>query len=474
MAKNETNVTKPQKEKLDPKVFKAAIILVFGALASQLNSTMINVAIKTLTIDLKTTVSVIQWVITAYILAMGLAVPVSGWAGKRFGGKKVYIFSRIIFMAGSILCSQAWDIGSLIGFRFLQGIGAGLLIPTLQTLLVHISGGRNLGRIMSVISIPALLGPILGPVLGGIIINSLSWHWIFYVNIPISIIAIFLAWWGLPNDEPSKSKVPLDVIGLLLLSPSFALIIFGISQISKHDSIVPLLIGLVLMAAFIIYALRTKTSPLLDLHLFKSRNFLASNIMLFISGMVLNGALLLIPLYYQQARGESVLFTGLLLIPQGIGMLLSRNWIGGLADRIGTRIIVIVSLIFTIGSTLPFALAGPGTSLYLLAAAMLVQGAALNGLLIPIMVSAYVGLRKDQVPHASVSTRIFQTIGGAFGSAILASILDQQLSNASVSNIQTVTGAYNTAFWWSIGFSVVAFIPTLLLSVRKNEKAAEL
>lgn len=161
----------------------------------------------------------------------------SGLADKRFCGKSIYVFTHRIY-AGSILCSQAWDIGSLIGYRFLLGIGAGLLIPTLQSLLVYISGGRNLGRNMPVFSIPALLGSILSPVLGGIIINSLSWHWIFYVNIPISIIAIFLAWWGLPND----------------------------------------------------------------------------------ADMVLNGALLLIPLYYQQARGESVLFTGLLLVSTYIGL----------------------------------------------------------------------------------------------------------------------------------------------------------
>lgn len=471
MAETQTNAAKPPKEKLDPKVFKAAIILVFGALASQLNSTMINVAIKTLTIDLKSTVSVIQWVITAFILAMGLAVPVSGWANKRFGGKKVYMFSLIVFMAGSVLCSQAWDVGSLIGFRFLQGIGAGLMIPTLQTLLVHISGGRNLGSIMSVVSIPALLGPILGPVLGGVIIDSLNWHWIFYVNIPISMIALFLAWRGLPADEPANGKQPLDVTGLMLLSPAFALIIYGISQISRHGGIVPLLTGLVLLGAFIAYALRTKKEPVVDLRLFQSRNFSASNIMLFLSGMVMNGTLLLIPLYYQQVRGESVMHTGLLLIPQGIGMLLTRSWIGKLADRIGSRIIVIVSLVFTIAGTLPFTFAGPDTNLYLLAAAMVVQGAALNGLLIPIMASAYVGLRKDQVPHASVSTRIFQTIGGAFGSAILATVLGQRLSGAVTPNIQRVAGAYHTAFWWSIGFSVAAFIPALLLSVRKKPLA---
>lgn len=479
MIESKPKAQKPPKEKLDPAMLKVALILVFGALAPLLDSTMVNVGIKTLTMDMKSTVSVIQWVITGYVLTMGMAVPVSGWAVNRFGGKKVYMFSLVVFLAGSVLCSLAWNPGSLIGFRLLQGVGAGILIPTLQTVLVQTAGSRNLGRVMSIIGIPTLLGPILGPVLGGVIINSLSWRFIFYVNIPITLIALLLAWRGIPADKPATSKQSLDIIGLLLLSPAFALLIYGIAQISKYGGlnnsrvVISLALGLALMAAFIFHALRTTKAPLLDLRLFKSRTFSASNVTVFLAGMVMNGALLLLPLYYQQVRGETVLFTGILLIPQGIGLLLTRSWIGGLADRMGSRIIVLISLVVTIVATLPFAFAGSETNQILLAAALLVRGAALNGLLIPIMVSAYEGLRKDQVPHASISMRIFQTIGGAFGAAILAIVTQHQLSSPSAAHIQTVAGAYNAAFWWSIGFSVIAFIPALLLPMRKSGSVAK-
>ena len=477
MTKNKTNVSKLQKEKLDPVVLKVAIILVFGSLAPLLDSTMVNVAIKTIASDLKSTVSVIQWVITGYVLAMGIAVPVSGWADKRFGGKRVYMFSLLVFLAGSVLSALSWNIDSLISFRLLQGVGAGLMIPTLQTLLVQIAGGRNLGRLMSIVSIPALMGPILGPVLGGVIVNSLSWRWIFYINIPICIVALLLAWWGLPTNEPSNSKQPLDILGILLLSPAFAILIYGITQMSSHGSInssaviVPLVIGLCLMGAFVVYALSKKISPLIDLHLFKSRNFSASTVLLFLSGIVTNGAMLLLPLYYQQVRGDSILFTGLLLIPQGIGMLLTRSWVGRLADRIGSRIIVIISLVVIMIGTLPFAFACSDTNHVLLAVALLIRGAGLGGLLIPIMASAYRGLSRDQVPDASIATRILQTIGGAFGSAILATIAQHQLSSSYISDIQAVASAYNVAFWWSIGFTVIAIIPALLLPVRKNGAA---
>ena len=474
MAEKLTNPPKPQKEKIDPMVLKISIIMVIGALAPLLDSTMINVAIKTIAGDMKSTVAIIQWVITGYVLAMAIAIPISGWAINRFGGKRVYIFSLLVFLAGSVLSSLSWNIDSLIAFRLLQGFGAGLMIPTLQTVIIQASGGKDLGRIMSIVSMPALLGPILGPVLGGIIINSLSWRWIFYVNIPICIVALFMAWRGLPTDEPSNSKQRLDIIGILLLSPAFALIIYGVSKISSHGGLsssevfVPMVIGFLMMVAFVVYSLRRKISPVLDLRLFKSRNFSVSIILLFVSGIATNGAMLILPLYYQQVRGQTALLAGLWLIPQGIGMLLTRNWLGKLTDRIGSRIIVIVSLLVTTIGTLPFAFASSDTNQILLAAAQIIRGAGLSGLLIPIMASAYVGLSRDQIPDASIATRIFQTIGGAFGSAILATILANQLLIRNVSSAVTLSNAYNVAFWWSIAFTVVAIIPALLLPKRKN------
>ncbi|CAM3930527.1 DHA2 family efflux MFS transporter permease subunit [Cohnella lubricantis] len=475
MATTKAAAQQSSKEKLDPRIVKISLILVIGALAPLLDSTMVNVAVDTLTADFESAVSAIQWVITGYVLAMGLAVPISGWAVRRLGGKQVYLFSLVAFLTGSILCSLSWDAGSLIAFRIVQGAGAGLLVPTMQTVLVQTAGRQNLGRVMAIIGIPALLGPILGPVLGGLIVDGLSWRWIFYVNIPITAVALLLAWRGIPKQEAAGGKQPLDIVGLALLSPAFALLIYGISEVSGYgglghrEVVIPLAVGLALMAAYIVHALRTARMPMLDIRLFRSRPFLASNVTLFLSGMVMNGGLLLIPLYYQQVRGESVLDTGLLLIPQGIGMLLTRSWIGRLTERTGARFIVIISLAFTVAGTLPFAFADAGTGHLLLAAGQLVRGAASNGLLIPIMVTAYEGLRQDQVPHASVSTRIFQTIGGAFGSAVLAAVIDHELSGRAAVGVGELADAYQTAFWWSIGFSVVSLLPALMLAARRRE-----
>lgn len=465
---------KAKKEKLDPLVVQAAVILVIGSLAPMLDATMVNVAVKAITIDFKTTVSVSQWVITGYALAMGIAMPISGWANNRFGGKQIFMFSLSAFGAGSVLSALSWNSGSMIIFRIMQGLAAGLMMPTTQNMLVQVSGGKHLGQLISYVSIPAALGPILGPVLGGVIVNSLSWRWIFYVNIPVTLVALLLAWRGLPSDKIADRQVSLDWIGIVLLSPALASLIYGIAQMGSHGGITsstvfgPLLSGAVLMIAFVGCTLRRKGTPVLDLRLFRSKNFAASCMLLFLAGLIVNGGMLLLPLYYQQVRGESVLSAGLLLIPQGVGMLATRSWFGTLTDRIGSRPIVLVSLIVTVLGTLPFALAAAGTNQVLLAAALLIRGAGLGGILIPIFAAAYVGLEKKQIPDASTATRILQTIGGAFGSAILATVIQHQLTVQQTMKTPAVVGAYNMAFWWSLGFTVIAIIPALRLPLRKN------
>jgi EmrB/QacA subfamily drug resistance transporter len=467
---------KSAEERLDPMVLRAAIVLVVGALAPLFDSTMVNVAIHTIAADMKATISTVQWITTGYVLAMGLAVPISGWATKRFGGKRSYIFSLAIFLIGSVCSMLSWNIGSMVVFRVIQGIGAGLMMPTLQTVLVQVAGGRNLGQIMSIVSIPALLGPILGPVLGGIIVSSLSWRAIFWVNIPICIVAIPLAMWGIPADKLVEKKASLDVIGMLLLSPAFALLIYGIAQIATHGGItssavyLPLIIGIVLMISYVVYALNTKREPALNVRLFKSINFSASNILLIFSGIITNGAMLMLPLYYQEVRGASALYAGLWLLPQGVGMLLTRSWAGKWADRDGSRNIVLLSLAATAIGTLPFAFAGADTNLVLLAVTLLIRGAGLGGLFIAIMMSAYVGLQKEQVPHASIATRIFQTVGGAFGSAILATVAQNQMVGHAATDLYAIANAFNVSFWWAIGFCVVAAIPTLFLTMRKKSE----
>jgi hypothetical protein len=189
-----------------------------------------------------------------------------------------------------------------------------------------------------------------------------------------------------PRDISPKVKTSFDLIGILLLSPMFALFIYGISQVGTHGGygntavLAPVLLGVLLLTAFVFYALRTKNEPVIDVKLFKSRNFTVSTVMMFMSGIATNGVMLLLPLYYQQVRGESILMTGVMMIPQGVGMLLTHSRIGRLTDKIGARVIVLVSLVVTVLGTIPFAFAEGSTSNILLMLALLVRGAGLGGI----------------------------------------------------------------------------------------------
>ena len=251
---------------LDPAFLKLAVVLLTGAMAVMFDTTIVNVAINTLSRDMGASVSTTQWVISAYVLALAMVIPVSGWAMDRFGAKQTWMGALALFAIGSMLSSLAWNIEALIAFRVIQGIGGGLMLPVLQTLLVNAAGQRNLGRMMSLISLPALLGPILGPVLGGLILSQLSWRWIFWVNLPLCVAGLVLALRFLAPTAPKKNSY-LDVIGLALLSPGLAAMIYGLSQAGLHGGfensavLLPVAMGSVLLGGFVFHALGTTRPP---------------------------------------------------------------------------------------------------------------------------------------------------------------------------------------------------------------------
>ncbi|MGH3161961.1 MAG: DHA2 family efflux MFS transporter permease subunit, partial [Streptosporangiaceae bacterium] len=340
---------KPPVEKLDPKVVKTALILIAGAMAVIFDTTIVSVALHTLSVKLDTPVTTVQWVTTGYLLALGIAVPLSTWGLQRFGGKRLWMFSLVVFLVGSIGSSLAWNVGSLIGWRVVQGIGGGLMLPVLTTLIIQAAGGKSLGRLVTYVTLPVLLGPVLGPLIGGAILTHLSWRFIFWVNVPFCVIGILLAWRylniGTPaSPGPAAVKPRLDVPGLLLLAPGTSVVLLGLANagtaagFAHPDVIIPLIAGVALLAAFAGYALR-KSHPLVQVRLLARRPVASASAVLFFSGFSLYGPLLLLPLYYQEVRGATALAAGVMLVPQGIGTLLSRFVAGSNIDRFGPRVL---------------------------------------------------------------------------------------------------------------------------------------
>src|SRR6266498_2891337 len=175
---------------LERKVLVVAAIVVLGAIMTVLDATIVSVAIDTLSHDFGSPLATIQWVITGYVLALAAVIPITGWAADRFGGKRVWLASLVLFVGGSLLCGLAWNAGSLIFFRVLQGLGGGMVAPAGMTLVAQAAGPQRMGRAMSIVGVPMMLGPVIGPVLGGVLVSSVSWQWIFYINLPIGVIAL--------------------------------------------------------------------------------------------------------------------------------------------------------------------------------------------------------------------------------------------------------------------------------------------
>src|SRR5580700_10168286 len=426
--------------KLPPQVWKALLALIVGGIAAILDSTMVTLALHTLAVSLHSTDGTIQWVTTGYLLAMAVAIPVTGWAESRWGGKRVWMAALVIFVLGSVLCALSWSDTSLIGFRVVQGFGAGLIFPLMQTLGVRAAGGRASSNLIAAVSLPLALGPVLGPVIGGVILNWLSWRWLFLVNVPVIAVGLVLAWRLLPTDRqiPTSARPRLDVIGLVLLGPALAGILLGLSNLSEDGGIgragvlVPLLAGIALLGAFIAWAARPgDRHPIVDIRLLRMRSLGTAATVLFTAGAAMYAGLFLLPLYYQQLHGETVLHAGLLLIPQGVGSLAARFVVGKLVARLGARLVTIASFLVAAGATVPFALAGAHTSLWLLGAALLIRGFGIGAVLIPPLSVAYQDIPVASIPHATMNTRIAQQVGTSFGTAVVAVALQSLLARGA-------------------------------------------
>lgn len=452
-------------------VVNMAWVLVLGAFAPMLDATMVNIAVNDLARDFGASLSTIQWVITGYVLATAVAVPFAGWLVNRFSGKWVFLVAEIAFGVFSLASALAWNIDSLIVFRLFQGAAAGMLTPLLTTLLVDLAGSAAMGRLMAVVGLPIMLGPILGPVIGGIVLEYASWRWIFYINVPIVILATILIAWKLPTFEAKNRQARFDVVGVTLLAAISSTIIYGIVQAStKGDftnatTVAYVLAGIALMVVYGVYAHSKGERAILPIRLFTRKNFTAAMVGMVVGGVATNGAMLLLPLFFQNLRGDSVIVAGLSLIPQGVGMLVARPIVGKLIDRIGARYVTIVSLAITLIGTIPFAYFDGKTAYWLVAVILFVRGIGAGGILSPLMTDAFVGGDKRDSGAISVASRTFQNIGGAFGSAVIATIVAGYMTTHT-----SIAAGYQTGFAWTAGLSLLIIIPAVFLTNHLSKK----
>ncbi|MRH92236.1 DHA2 family efflux MFS transporter permease subunit [Nocardia sp. SYP-A9097] len=420
-------------DKLDAGVLKIAGVVVLGAIMSILDVTVVTVAIPTFQQTFDTTYAIAAWTMTGYTLALATVIPLTGWAADRFGTKRLYMAALVFFVLGSILCSTAWNIESLIAFRVIQGLGGGMLMPLGMTIMTHAAGPQRIGRVMAVLGVPMLLGPIMGPILGGWLIDSFSWHWIFLINLPIGIIALTLAFVVFPQDRPEPSQ-SFDFIGMLLASPGLALFLFGVSSIPGEGTVasrkvlIPAIIGAILLVAFVYRALHTE-HPLIDLRLFKNKSLRYAVLTMTLFAMAFFGSGLLLPSYLQQVRGESTLMAGLLIAPQGLGAMLTMPIAGRLVDKIGPGKIVLTGISIMVLGMAFLTQVTADTSYVALCAALFVMGLGMGCTMMPTMTAAIQTLTHAQVARGSTLMNIVNQTAGSIGTATISVVLTNLLNN---------------------------------------------
>jgi EmrB/QacA subfamily drug resistance transporter len=461
----------PTSPQIEPHVWRIAIVVILGAIMSVLDTTIVNVALDDLSKDLNSSLDSIQWVVTGYMLALAAVIPVTGWAARRFGARRLYLISLVLFTAGSAFCGLAWSSGSLVGFRVLQGVGGGMLMPIGQIVLVKAAGPRNLPRVMGAIGIPIILAPVFGPTLGGLLLEHAGWQSIFLVNVPIGAIALTTALKLLPRDEREEAGT-LDAIGLGLVATGLVGLTYGLAQTGTAGSLVaasvlvPGLLGIVLIAAFVVRALRIP-APLLDVRLYADRAFAAASVTTFCLGAALFGAMILMPLYFQTVRGEDAVTTGLLLMPQGIGAAIAMRLSVRATERWGGGLTALGGGIVTVVATVPFVLIGAGTSYWVIGAAMVFRGLGIGMSMMPSMTAAFAVLRPDQISDASPQLNVLQRVGGSMGTAILSVVLGNHLASAGGS-AGGAAGAFGSTYWWVLGVTAVALVPTAVLALVEH------
>ncbi|TDC73204.1 DHA2 family efflux MFS transporter permease subunit [Streptomyces hainanensis] len=472
-------------DRLDPRLLALIGVVLLGGLLGILNSTMAAVATEELAGSLDASLSTVGWASTGFLLAVTATIPFTTWAVDRFGARRLWLVGLAIFLTGSLTAGLAWDVGSLIAFRTLQGFGAGLLDPLVLILLARAAGPHRAGRVMGLMGVVLSLGPVLGPVAGGAVLSGLSWRWMFLLSAPLGLLALVLAVRVLPSDAPASDGTSpggtspggrLDVVGLALLGPGFAAVVLALSQTAERSTVtawqalLPLALGAALLAGYGVHAARAlraahdarRTPPLVDPRLFANRGFSASVTIMGLGGVANFAAFFALPFYYQQAHGHGVLAAGLLMSPVGLGGAVAMPLAGRLSDRVGARGLAIGGALLAAACALVFTRFDAGTHELWPVLAALALGLGMGCYSSPTMGSLYRALPAALVAQGSSVLYMLNQLGAALGIACVTLVM-QTAPDA-------ITG-FHRVFWLVTAVLVLVLCTVPLLPGRPRASA---
>ncbi len=408
-----------------------AIVFVFGLFMEMLDMTITNVALPVLATTFHASTTGIEWIITGYLLSLAVVIPLSGWAGDRFGTKRTFLFALITFTSASLLCSFAWSIDSLVAFRVLQGVGGGMLTPVGTAMMFRAFPQSERARVSALITIPAIVAPASGPIIGGYLVEYHSWQSIFWINIPVGMLALAVSGLFLKEHrEPSAGR--LDIPGFVFGSTGLAMMVYALSEAGSRgfgNLVVSGFggLGVALLGAFIVTELRSE-QPMIDIRLFRYRLFTAGNGVLFFSSAAFGGFMFLLPLLLQAERGLSPLQSGLTTFPQALGVMLTATLSGRLYNTVGPRRLMVAGMTLSAIATLAFILVDANTNDWAIRAMMLVRGGAFGLALVPMQAATFAEVSSKETGHASAAFSVIRQVASSFGVALIATILTARLT----------------------------------------------
>jgi EmrB/QacA subfamily drug resistance transporter len=441
-----------------------AVIYVCGMLMNSLDSTIVNVALATLAKEFNVQAASIESLIIGYLVSLAIFIPASGWLGDRFGTRRIFLIALGVFTTASMLCGLAQSLNELIAFRVLQGAGGGLLTPVGMAMLYRTFPPKDRVRVGRILMFALIIGPASGPILGGLLIEKLSWRWIFYVNVPVGIFAVLIGFLFL-EEHREIDPGGFDIPGFVLAGAGFAAAMYALSEGPSHGwgtarIVGSGLLGVAILAIFVWHELRIP-EPMVQLRLLGNRLFRSTMIVSMFGTACFTGVLFVVPLFLQEARGASPLESGLTTFPEAIGVICSTQLVARLYPRIGPRRLMSGGLFAMAAIVALLCAVEFGTTDWVVRALMFAMGCGMAYIFLPNQAASMATITSQETGRASTLSSVQRQVGAAIGVAVASSVLVaigplESAADGGGPNLAAYRGAFIAAAAFALAGAVIA------------------
>lgn len=455
-------------------------VFLIGSYMVILDVTIVNVALPQIAIDLGREEG-IEWVVTAYLIAIGIAQPATAWAADRFGRKRIFTISIFLFGLGSLLSALSPNLDYLIFFRILQGAGGGAMMPVGLAMIYELFPPDKRGTALGIWGLSAMAAPAVGPTLGGYIVTVADWRWLFFINVPIGVVGVIAAVMLL-RDFGFREKRPFDLLGFTLASGGLVSLLLAFSESNEWGWGSPQIVGLIVLGAtllstFVWHALRVQ-HPLIDVRMFAVPTFSITIVIIWVTSLMLYSRLVFIPLQLETLRDMTAFKVGLILTPSAIAAMIASPLAGRLTDKIGPRYPILAGMISGAFGAWFLGHLALDTSVYVIAFFVALQGFGMGLAMTPNTVAAMASVRDRFAAQAATVRSLNMQVAASFGVAILSTIVVSQIGVVSAHGLtgadaQEAQNAYNSVFLIAMGILIAGIALALFLPGRSGMRSIQ-